>query len=84
MHSRGLIVGRKGLDLQRFIRMTGQLRESYAGLERKVDERTAALTEALEQQTATADILRVTVMTLRRKLDDPPVIITVPGIGYRL
>ncbi len=42
-----------------FNRMSAQLRESYAGLERKVDERTAALTEALEQQTATAEILRV-------------------------
>ncbi len=42
-----------------FNRMSAQLRESYAGLERKVEQRTAALTEALEQQTATAEILRV-------------------------
>jgi len=42
-----------------FNRMTIQLQESYAGLERKVEERTRELTEALEQQTATADILRV-------------------------
>jgi len=42
-----------------FNHMTEQLRESYAGLERKVDQRTAELREALEQQTATAEILRV-------------------------
>ena len=39
--------------------MAAQLKESYAGLERKVDERTRELTETLEQQTATAEILRV-------------------------
>ncbi len=42
-----------------FNRMTAQLRESYAGLERKVDERTAELTEALEQQKASAEVLGV-------------------------
>ena len=42
-----------------FNRMTVQLRESYAGLERKVDERTAELTVALSRQTATAEILQV-------------------------
>ncbi|MBV9891751.1 MAG: GAF domain-containing protein, partial [Rhizobacter sp.] len=42
-----------------FNHMSAQLRESYAGLERKVDQRTAELREALEQQTATAEILRV-------------------------
>jgi signal transduction histidine kinase/HAMP domain-containing protein len=42
-----------------FNSMAGQLKESYAGLERKVDERTRELTESLEQQTATAEILRV-------------------------
>ncbi len=44
---------------QQFNRMTSQLRESYLGLERKVNERTAELTETLGQQTATAEILRV-------------------------
>jgi signal transduction histidine kinase/HAMP domain-containing protein len=39
--------------------MAAQLKESYAGLERKVEERTAELTESLEQQTATAEILRI-------------------------
>jgi signal transduction histidine kinase len=44
---------------ERFNRMTAQLRESYAGLERKVDERTHELTHALAQQTAISEILRV-------------------------
>jgi signal transduction histidine kinase/HAMP domain-containing protein/AraC-like DNA-binding protein len=43
-----------------FNRMTAQLRESYAGLERKVEERTRELQRALDQQTAIAEILRVT------------------------
>jgi signal transduction histidine kinase len=42
-----------------FNSMAERLRESYAGLERKVDERTRELQEALEQQTATAEILGV-------------------------
>jgi signal transduction histidine kinase/HAMP domain-containing protein/putative methionine-R-sulfoxide reductase with GAF domain len=42
-----------------FNRMAVQLKESYAGLERKVDARTRELQEALEQQTATAEILGV-------------------------
>jgi signal transduction histidine kinase/HAMP domain-containing protein len=42
-----------------FNSMTSQLRESYANLEQKVEERTRDLTEALEQQTATSEILRI-------------------------
>ena len=41
-----------------FNRMTLQLRDSYAGLEKKVDERTLELTESLRQQTATAEVLK--------------------------
>jgi signal transduction histidine kinase len=42
-----------------FNQMTGRLRESYATLEQKVEDRTRELTETLEQQTATGEILRV-------------------------
>jgi GAF domain-containing protein len=42
-----------------FNQMTGRLRESYATLEQKVEDRTRELSESLEQQTATAEILRV-------------------------
>src|SRR5215472_4323498 len=39
--------------------MTSHLRESYAGLERKVVERTYELKNSLDQQTAISEILRV-------------------------
>jgi signal transduction histidine kinase len=42
-----------------FNSMVTQLQESYASLEQKVEDRTRDLTEALEQQTATSEILRV-------------------------
>ena len=44
---------------EEFNKMTAQLQESYANLEQKVEDRTRELTEALEQQTATSEILRV-------------------------
>ncbi len=57
------IVVRTGDELEgladQFNRMSARLRESYAGLERKVDERTRELTSSLEQQTAISEILRV-------------------------
>ena len=42
-----------------FNRMTSRLAESYADLERKVEIRTRELSNALDQQTAISDILRV-------------------------
>ena len=42
-----------------FNKMTSQLQESYTNLEQKVEDRTRELTESLEQQTATSEVLRV-------------------------
>jgi signal transduction histidine kinase len=57
------IVVKTGDELEgladQFNRMTAQLRESYAGLERKVEQRTAEVTEALDYQTAISEVLRV-------------------------
>ena len=57
------IVIKSGDELEgladQFNRMTAQLRESYAGLERKVELRTADVTEALDYQTAISSVLRV-------------------------
>ena len=57
------IVVRTGDELEglanQFNHMTAQLRESYAGLEHKVEVRTQELTNSLEQQTAISEILRV-------------------------
>src|SRR4029453_6294680 len=50
--------GGEGLANQ-FNSMAPRLQESYAGLERKVEERTHELQETLDQQTATAEGLRV-------------------------
>jgi signal transduction histidine kinase len=54
---------RTGDELQdlaeQFNKMAADLKESYAGLERKVEERTAELKQTLQQQTATAEILQV-------------------------
>jgi len=44
---------------EQFNQMGAALQASYAGLERKVEERTAELKTALDQQTAIADVIRV-------------------------
>ena len=44
---------------EQFNQMAEALKTSYAGLEAKVEQRTAELRESLEQQTATAEILQV-------------------------
>ncbi|MEA3194997.1 MAG: hypothetical protein QOD26_3330 [Betaproteobacteria bacterium] len=66
---------------EQFNRMTAQLRESYAGLERKVDERTAELKETLDQQTATSEILRV---ISNSTTDVQPVFDAIVAAGARL
>ena len=57
------IVVRTGDEIEgladQFNRMSAQLRESYAGLERKVEQRTAELSESLQYQTAISHVLRV-------------------------
>ena len=56
------IVVRTGDELEaladQFNTMASELKESYAGLERKVEDRTRELSETLQRQTAISEILR--------------------------
>jgi len=63
-----------------FNRSAGALQESYETLEQRVEDRTAELRESLDQQTATAEILRV---ISESPTDVQPVLDAVVGAALR-
>jgi DNA-binding response OmpR family regulator len=60
--------------LDELLRSDGAVVSAEQLLEKAWDEHTDPFT----------NVVRVTVMTLRRKLGDPPVVETVPGVGYQI
>jgi signal transduction histidine kinase len=66
---------------EQFNSMAAQLEGSYSSLEKKVEERTRDLSETLEQQTATSEILNV---ISRSPTDESPVFEAIVESGARL
>ena len=60
--------------LEELLRAGGHVVSTEQLLERAWDENIDPFT----------NVVRVAVMTLRRKLGEPPVVLTVPGVGYRI
>lgn len=71
----GIALGRKEFTvLEELLRADGAVVSCELLLERAWDENIDPFT----------NVVRVTVMTLRRKLGPPPVVLTVPGVGYQI
>ena len=60
--------------LQTLLSAEGRVVSAEELLEKAWDENTDPFT----------NVVRVTIMTLRRKVGDPPLIETIPGVGYRI
>jgi DNA-binding response OmpR family regulator len=72
---RWVAVSRKEFGvLEQLLRAEGAVVTPEQLLEKVWDENTDPFTS----------VVRVTVMTLRRKLGDPPLVTTVPGVGYQI